>query len=114
MNVSDNCVFCKIIAEQIPSEKVYEDNEFIVIKDIRPVAPVHLLAIYKDHVATINDLSEDDSRKLWRLFEVIKQVTKKEGIESYRIVQNNGKDAGQEVHHIHFHIIGGRKLGALG
>mgnify|MGYP001253640598 FL=1 len=110
----NDCVFCKIIDGQIPSEKVYEDNDFIVIKDIRPVAPVHLLAIYKKHIATINDLSEEDSKNMWKLFEVIKKVTKDQNLESYRIVQNNGKDAGQEVHHIHFHIIGGRKLGALG
>ncbi|MFN3692180.1 MAG: histidine triad nucleotide-binding protein [Fervidobacterium sp.] len=114
MNRENDCVFCKIIAGQIPSEKIYEDEDFIVIKDIRPVAPVHLLAIYKNHVPTINDLSEDDSKKMWRLFEVIKKVTKNEGIQSYRVVQNNGKDAGQEVHHIHFHVIGGRKLGILG
>uniref|UniRef100_A0A7V4KF14 Histidine triad nucleotide-binding protein n=2 Tax=Fervidobacterium pennivorans TaxID=93466 RepID=A0A7V4KF14_FERPE len=109
-----DCVFCKIINGEIPSEKVYEDEDFIVIKDIRPVAPVHLLAIYKKHVPTVSELSVEDSQKMWKLFEVIKTVTKTSGLESYRIVQNNGKDAGQEVHHIHFHIIGGRKLGPLG
>ncbi|MEJ5257229.1 MAG: histidine triad nucleotide-binding protein [Fervidobacterium sp.] len=109
-----DCVFCKIIAGQIPSEKVYEDEEFIVIKDIRPVAPTHLLAIYKKHIPTINDLELEDSQKMWRLFEVIKTVAKQQNIESYRIVQNNGKDSGQEVPHIHFHIIAGRRLGALG
>jgi len=109
-----DCVFCKIINGEIPSEKVYEDEDFIVIKDIRPVAPVHLLAIYKKHVPTVSELSVEDSQKMWKLFEVIKTVTKTSGLESYRIVQNNGKDAGQEVHHIHFHIIGGRKLGSLG
>lgn len=108
------CVFCKIIDGQVPSEKLYEDDDFIVIKDIRPVAPVHLLAIYKPHVATVSDLEEGDSKRMWKLFEVVKKVTKEQGLESYRLVQNNGPDAGQVIHHIHFHIIGGRKLGALG
>ncbi|MCX7654750.1 MAG: HIT domain-containing protein [Fervidobacterium sp.] len=109
-----DCVFCKIVEGSISSDKLYEDEDFIVIKDIRPVAPMHLLVIYKNHIATINELSEEDSKRMWKLFEVIKVVTKNQGIESYRIVQNNGKDAGQEVHHIHFHVIGGRKLGILG
>ncbi|MEN3042878.1 MAG: histidine triad nucleotide-binding protein [Fervidobacterium sp.] len=109
-----DCVFCKIVEGSIPSDKLYEDEDFIVIKDIRPVAPMHLLVIYKNHIATINELSEEDSKRMWKLFEVIKVVTKSQGIESYRIVQNNGKDAGQEVYHIHFHVIGGRKLGILG
>uniref|UniRef100_A0A7C5VLR0 Histidine triad nucleotide-binding protein n=1 Tax=Fervidobacterium thailandense TaxID=1008305 RepID=A0A7C5VLR0_9BACT len=109
-----DCVFCKIIDGQIPSEKVHEDEDFIVIKDIRPVAPVHLLVIYKKHIPTVNDLAAEDSQKLWRIFEVIKKVTKEQGLESFRIVQNNGKDAGQEIPHIHFHIIGGRRLGHIG
>lgn len=109
-----DCVFCKIVEGSIPSDKLYEDEDFIVIKDIRPVAPMHLLVIYKNHIATINELSEEDSKRMWKLFEVIKVVTKNQGIDSYRIVQNNGKDAGQEIHHIHFHVIGGRKLGILG
>ncbi|ODN29894.1 histidine triad nucleotide-binding protein [Fervidobacterium thailandense] len=109
-----DCVFCKIIDGQIPSEKVHEDEDFIVIKDIRPVAPVHLLVIYKKHVPTVTELQVEDSQKLWRLFEVIKKVTKEQGLESFRIVQNNGKDAGQEIPHIHFHVIGGRRLGHIG
>ena len=114
MSEATNCVFCKIISGQIPSQKVYEDEDFIVIKDINPVAPVHLLAVYKKHVPTVGDLSVEDSKNMWKLFEIVKKITKEQGIESYRIVQNNGKDAGQEVDHIHFHIIAGRKLGHLG
>ncbi|AEH51467.1 histidine triad nucleotide-binding protein [Pseudothermotoga thermarum] len=108
------CVFCEIIQGRQSSEKVYEDEDFIVIKDIKPVAPVHLLLIYKKHVPTINDLTNEDFPKLVRMFEIIQKVTKDQGIESYRIVQNNGKDAGQEIYHIHFHIIGGRKLKGIG
>ncbi len=108
------CVFCKIIAGEIPSEKVYEDGDFIVIKDIRPVAPTHLLLIYKKHIPTVKELSEEDSQKLSKMFPIIQKVTKESGLESFRIVQNNGPESGQEVPHIHFHIIGGRKLHGIG
>ncbi len=108
------CVFCEIAQGKQPTQKVYEDDDIIVIKDIRPVAPIHLLLIYKKHVPTINDLTHEDFPKLAKMFGIIQKVTKDQGIESYRIVQNNGKDAGQEVYHIHFHIIGGRKLKGIG
>ncbi|MBO8161490.1 MAG: HIT domain-containing protein [Thermosipho sp. (in: Bacteria)] len=109
-----DCVFCKIINNEIPAERVYEDENFIVIKDIRPVAPTHLLLIYKKHVPTISDLCEDDQRRFWKVFEIIKNLSKKLGLKSYRIVVNNGEESGQEISHIHFHIISGRKLGKIG
>ncbi len=110
-----DCVFCKIIDGEIPSEKVYEDEDFLVIKDIHPVAPVHLLVLYKKHVGKIHQLSEEDREKLSRIFEVIAKVAKESGIleSGYRVVVNNGPDAGQEVDHLHFHVIGGRKLGKI-
>ncbi|MBT1247229.1 MULTISPECIES: histidine triad nucleotide-binding protein [unclassified Thermosipho (in: thermotogales)] len=109
-----DCVFCKIIRNEIPSEKVYEDEDFIVIKDIKPVAPLHLLVIYKKHVERLHELSEDDQRRFWKMFYIIKELSDKFGFEEYRIVQNNGKSAGQEVPHIHFHVISGRKFGGIG
>ncbi|MBO8139336.1 MAG: HIT domain-containing protein [Thermosipho sp. (in: Bacteria)] len=109
-----DCVFCKIINNEIPSEKLYEDEDFIIIKDINPVAPVHLLLIYKKHVPTINDLCEDDRRRFWKVFEIIKNISQKLGFDEYRLVVNNGASAGQEIPHIHFHIISGRKLGKIG
>ena len=110
-----DCVFCKIIDGEIPSEKVYEDEDFLVIKDINPVAPVHLLVLYKKHVGKIHELSKEDREKLSRIFEVIANVAKDSGIleSGYRVVVNNGPDSGQEVDHIHFHVIGGKKLGKI-
>ena len=110
-----DCIFCKIIDGEVPSERVYEDEDFLVIKDINPVAPVHLLVLYKKHVGKIHELSEEDRKKLSRVFEVISKVAKENGIleSGYRVVINNGQDAGQEVDHIHFHVIGGRKLGKI-
>ena len=109
-----DCVFCKIISGEIKSEKVYEDEDFVVIKDIKPVAPVHDLIIYKKHVPTIADLDDEDVKKFARLFEVVKKVVDLENLDSFRLVNNNGRESGQEIDHIHFHIIGGRKLGGLG
>ncbi len=111
-----DCVFCKIINGEIPSEKVYEDENFIVIRDIKPVAPIHLLVIYKKHVGKIHELSEEDKKNFWKVFDVIRIVAEKEGIidSGYRVVVNNGPDAGQEIDHIHFHVVGGKKLGKIG
>jgi len=111
----ENCVFCKIINGEIPSDKVYEDDDFLVIRDINPVAPVHLLVLYKKHVGKIHQLDEEDRKKMSRVFEVIAKVAEKEGIleDGYRVVVNNGAQAGQEIDHIHFHVIGGRKLGKI-
>ncbi len=113
--MSVDCVFCKIIAGEIPADKVYEDEDFLVIRDIKPVAPVHLLVLYKKHVGKIHQLTEEDRKKLSRVFEVIAKVAEKEGIleSGYRVVVNNGPDAGQEIDHIHFHVIGGKKLGRI-
>ncbi|RKX54349.1 MAG: histidine triad nucleotide-binding protein [Thermotoga sp.] len=108
------CVFCKIISGEVKSDKVYEDEDFIVIRDIKPVAPVHDLVIYKKHVPTILNMDDEDVKKFSRLFEVVKKVAELEGLDSFRLVNNNGRESGQEIDHIHFHIIGGRKLGGLG
>ena len=99
----DNCIFCKIANKEIKSEFLYEDEDFFVIKDLHPKAKTHLLLIPKKHV---KDLNEFDSEKYGtNLISAIQNATKKLGIESYKIHINTGKDAGQEVFHLHIHIL---------
>ena len=110
-----DCTFCKIISGEILSNKLYEDENFIVIRDIKPLAPVHLLLIYKKHVGRIDELSRDDMNVMSDAFKIISMMVEKEGIKEsgYRVVINNGKSSGQEVSHLHMHIIGGKKLGGI-
>ena len=106
-----NCLFCKIIAGDIPSTKVYEDETVFAFRDIAPQAPTHILVIPKAHIASVNDVTGDNSAVVAHIFEVIPQIAKAEGLENgYRVVSNCGDDAGQTVHHLHFHILGGKKL----
>ena len=110
----DNCIFCKIINREIPSSIIYEDEEIIAFKDIHPVAPVHILVIPKKHIESINNIKQEDEKTVGRIYSIIKQIAKEQGIheKGYRVVVNCGEDGGQEVQHLHFHIIGGRKLGS--
>lgn len=106
-----NCLFCKIIAGEIPSTKVYEDETVLAFRDIAPQAPTHILVIPKTHIASVAEISADNSGIVAHIFEVIAQIAKAEGLEGgYRVVSNCGADAGQTVHHLHFHILGGQKL----
>lgn len=109
--MTDNCIFCKIIAGEIPSAKVYEDDKMLVFKDIEPKAKVHLLAIPKVHFKL---LSETDSKKaeiLSYMFTGIPQIAADNGCKNgYRLVINQGDDAGQTVFHLHIHILGGETL----
>ena len=108
-----DCIFCKIINRDIPSDIIYEDEEILAFKDINPVAPVHIIFIPKKHICCINMLEDDDANLIGKIFIKIKEVAKQLGIadNGYRIINNCGDDAGQTVKHIHFHIIGGRNLG---
>jgi len=108
-----DCLFCKIASKQIPSQKVYEDKDVYAFKDIHPVAPVHIIVIPKTHIESANDITEKNSREIQRIFEVIPKIAKiaKVDKKGYRVITNIGDDAGQTVKHIHFHIIGGKKLG---
>ena len=110
----DNCIFCKIINREIPSSIIYEDEEIIAFKDIHPVAPVHILVIPKKHIESINNIKQEDEKTVGRIYSIIKQIAKEQGIDEkgYRVVVNCGEDGGQEVKHLHFHIIGGKKLGS--
>ena len=106
-----NCLFCKIAAGDIPSTKVYEDETVFAFRDIAPQAPAHILVIPKAHMSGCNDVTAENSAVVAHIFEVIPQIAKAEGLENgYRVVSNCGEDAGQTVQHLHFHILGGKKL----
>ncbi len=106
-----DCLFCKIVAGEIPSTKVYEDELVFAFRDIAPQAPTHILVIPKVHIAAVKDITAANSAIVARIFEVIPQIAANEGLENgYRVVSNCGKDAGQTVHHLHFHILGGKEL----
>ena len=109
----EDCIFCKIANKEIPSNIVYEDEEILAFRDINPVAPVHILVIPKKHFDTVLDLNEEDEALVGRIYTVLNKIAKQEGIDEngFRIVVNCKEDGGQEVKHLHFHIIGGRKLG---
>lgn len=106
-----DCLFCKIIAGDIPSTKVYEDDSVLAFRDIAPQAPTHILVIPKEHIASVAEINEKNSAVVSHIFEVIAKIAKDEKLDGgYRVVSNCGDDAGQTVHHLHFHILGGKKL----
>ncbi len=106
-----DCLFCKIIAGDIPSTKVYEDETVYAFRDIAPQAPVHILAVPKVHITSVDQITAENSPLIAHIFEVIPQIAAAEGLKSgYRVVSNCGPDAGQTVGHLHFHILGGKEL----
>lgn len=106
-----DCLFCKIIAGEIPSNKVYEDDSVFAFRDIAPQAPTHILVIPKAHISGCNGVTPENSGVVAHIFEVIPQIAAAEGLTGgYRVVSNCGDDAGQTVHHLHFHILGGQRL----
>lgn len=108
---SDDCIFCKIISGEIPSAKVYEDGEMLVFKDIEPKAKVHLLAIAKDHFKLLSEAEGERAELVKRMLGKIPGIARENGCENgYRLVINQGEDAGQTVPHLHIHILGGQKL----
>lgn len=107
----ENCLFCKIIAGQIPSTKVYEDETVLAFRDIAPQAPTHILVIPKVHIPSVAGVAAENSGVVAHIFEVIPGIAEKEGLTNgYRVVSNCGADAGQTVPHLHFHILGGKTL----
>lgn len=108
-----DCIFCKIISREIPSEILYEDDKALAFKEIKPVAPHHFLVVPKEHIPTINDIGASDLETAGHLLEVASKVCEKLGVaeSGYRIVANVNSDAGQEVFHVHLHVIAGKKLG---
>lgn len=107
-----DCTFCKIINGQIPATFIYEDNDLIAFKDINPQAPVHILIVPKKHIPTIMDIEENSVDLIGKIYLVAKKLALEHGIseQGFRIVVNCNHDAGQEVFHIHFHLLGGRNL----
>ena len=105
------CLFCKIVAREIPSEIIYEDEHALAFRDVRPVAPTHVLVIPKKHVVALSDTTEADDAMLGQLMSAARKVAKQENLASgFRLVINNGPDAGQSVFHVHMHVLGGRAL----
>ncbi len=107
-----DCIFCKIIAGEIPSSRVFQDDQVTAFRDINPVAPTHILVVPNRHIASVNDLTQDDERLVGKLFLTARQLAEQEGISEsgYRLIINNGRDGGQEVQHLHLHLIGGHKM----
>ena len=109
----EDCVFCKIIKGEIPSNKVYEDEEILAFKDINPAAPIHILVIPKKHIPSLVELEQGDEEIIGKIYKVINKIAKEQGIDNkgFRVIVNCGKDGGQEVNHLHFHLLGGKQLG---
>ena len=107
----ENCIFCKIIAGEIPSAKVYEDGEMLIFKDIEPKASIHLLCVPKEHFALIEEADDRRAALLGRMLKKIGELREELGLkDGYRLVVNQGENAGQTVHHLHIHILGGQTL----
>ena len=111
----NDCIFCKIINKEIPSNIVFENESVIAFEDLNPVAPVHILVVPKKHMTDIMDVNNDDMHYLMEVYKAIQNIVKEKEIEEsgFRIVNNCGENGGQTVGHIHFHIIGGKKLGEM-
>ncbi|MBR5555008.1 histidine triad nucleotide-binding protein [bacterium] len=105
--MENNCIFCKIVNGDFNTEFVYENEHVVVFKDINPQAPTHLLVVPRVHIESLNEL--EDKNLMAELLSAVKETTKKIGLKSYKTLINTGKDAGQEVFHIHVHILGGIK-----
>ncbi len=114
--MSDNCLFCKIIAGQIPSNKVYSDEQMVAFRDINPTAPHHILIVPRKHIVDIAHATAEDQSLLGDLLLQAGEIARNEGLgeSGFRMVINTGKDGGQTVFHLHVHVLGGRQLRALG
>ena len=108
----EDCIFCKIIKKEIPSDIVYEDEGIIAFKDINPAAPIHILVIPKKHISSIVEIKKEDEAIIGRIYSVINKIAEDIGIKEkgFRVILNCGEDGGQEVKHIHFHLLAGKKL----
>lgn len=108
----EDCIFCKIIAGDIPSSKVYEDDYVFAFRDINPQAPVHVLVVTKEHICCADAINETNSALVAKVFEAVPKIAEAEGLSNgYRVINNCGEDGGQTVKHLHFHILGGKPLG---
>ncbi|MEN8241205.1 MAG: histidine triad nucleotide-binding protein [Chloroflexota bacterium] len=107
-----DCLFCKIIAGEIPSTKVYQDEQITAFRDINPVAPVHILIVPNKHIADNNDFQPEDEAIAGRMFTAVKEIAEQEGIaeNGYRLILNTGPHGKQEIDHLHLHLIGGQAM----
>lgn len=107
-----DCIFCKIISGEIPSKKVYEDDKILAFHDISPMAPVHVVIVPKEHISSANELNDSNSAVVGHIVQTAAKIAKELEIDQsgYRIVNNCGADGGQTVFHLHFHLLGGKKL----
>lgn len=112
----EDCIFCKIVRKEIPAEVVYEDEDILAFKDINPVAPVHILVIPKKHIPDLVSAHEDDAMLLGKVQLVSAKIAQLAGIseKGYRFINNCREEGGQVVYHIHYHLVGGRQMRALG
>ena len=109
-----DCLFCKILAGEIPSTKVYEDDLVFAFQDINPQAPQHILVIPKAHIASAADITEETAHLAGACFAAISKIAKEQGLDKgFRVITNCGEEGGQVVGHLHFHLLGGKKLGAI-
>lgn len=109
--MDNNCVFCKIIKGEIPSTKVYEDDDMLIIKDLNPQAPIHLLLLPKEHYANIIEMSDAQAQTLAKCIKKLSDITDQLGLQNgFRLISNKGKDGCQSVEHLHIHILGGAPL----
>ena len=109
----EECTFCKIVKGEIPSSKIYEDDEILAFNDINPAAPIHILVIPKKHIKSLIELTPDDELLIGKIYTVINKIAEKLNFKDsgFRVIVNCGKDAGQEVEHLHFHVLAGAKFG---
>lgn len=111
-----DCIFCRIISGDIPSDILYQDEQVVAFRDINPKAPVHLLLVPRKHIESVAELSEDEASIMGHLVTVANRLAREAGIseKGYRLVVNSGPEGGQEVPHLHLHLLGGRQMGILG
>ena len=111
-----DCIFCRIASGEIPTDFAYHDDEIVAFKDIHPIAPVHLIVIPREHIASLAQITGEHAALMGRMVSVANRLASEASVsvKGYRIVANCGPDGGQEVPHLHLHVIGGRKLGVLG
>ena len=109
----EDCIFCKIIKGEIPSTKVYEDEEILAFNDVNPAAPIHILVVPKKHIESLAHLEKDDEVLVGKIYGVINKIAEEQGFkdDGFRVIVNCGKNGGQEVMHLHFHVLAGTKLG---
>jgi histidine triad (HIT) family protein len=113
--MSQDCLFCKIVAGELPSEAVYQDKHVYAFRDINPLAPTHVLIVPRRHIASLREVQDGDGDILGRLLLAASQIAEQEGLPNgYRVLTNVGPDSGQVVFHLHFHLLGGHKLRGIG